>query len=347
MDKGKLEISLLEEILKMKGYENVGIISSGRVGTDAAALNISLAKQKVQEYYEDSSEIFLVIKSDPVTFPTSEPGRYVVIVNANDISCTGALPYGFLASIIAPPDTSFSKIELIQKQIHQQCLDLGISILGGHTEISESVQSIVISGHMIGFVTKNYYVPNKLTVGDKILLVGEIGAEGMGIIISEAKESIKRILDEEELEEGIRIGERLSLTEIANIINKEFRPVLIHDATEGGVYGALSEILAHRKVGILLNEEPTIHPVLEKLSKWLQFDPYRLISSGLIILATDNHKATQIREFLIEYQIPCSIIGTVTSEKETLKLKEIILDKPKGDEIINALRNLEGIRSER
>lgn len=347
MDEGKLDIALLKEILSKKGYRNEGIISSGEVGTDAASLDISLAQKKAQEFYDNFSDTYLIVKSDPVTFPTSEPGKYAVIVNANDISCTGAIPYGFLTTIIAPPNTSFEELELVQKQIHQQCFDLGISILGGHTEISDSVKRIIVSGHMIGFVPKEYYVSNKLSVEDSIIIAGEIGAEGIGIIISEAANLITNILDDKELEEGGRIGERLSLTDIANIVNKKFHPTLIHDATEGGLYGALSELLLNRDVGIQLNREPKINPILSKLSKWLEFDPFRVISSGLMIFAVSKNITQSVLEFLKEYQIPRSLIGTVTLEKGILRLEDKILEKPKGDEIIVALKNLERIKNER
>ncbi|MHA1197979.1 MAG: AIR synthase-related protein [Candidatus Heimdallarchaeaceae archaeon] len=347
MDEGKLDISLLKEILSKKGYKNEGIVSSGEIGTDAASLDISLAQKKAQEFYDSSSDTYIIVKSDPVTFPTSEPGKYAVIVNANDISCTGAIPYGFLATIIAPPTTKFEDIEQIQKQIHQQCFDLGISILGGHTEISDSVKRIIVSGHMIGFVPKENYVSNKLSAEDSIIIAGEIGAEGIGIIISEGADFIHNILDSNEIEEGVRIGERLSLTEITNIVNKEFHPTLIHDATEGGLYGALSELLPNREVGIQLVGKPKINPILEKLSKRLEFDPYRVISSGLMIFAVNKNITKSVLEFLDDYQIPCSLIGTVTSEKGILRLEDKILDKPKGDEIIVALKNLERMKNER
>ncbi len=347
MDEGKLDIALLHEILSKKGFKNEGIISSGEVGTDAASLDISLAQKKAQEFYNDFSDAYLIVKSDPVTFPTSEPGRYAVIVNANDISCTGAIPYGFLNTIIAPSSTSFEELKSVQNQIHQQCSDLGISILGGHTEISNSVNSIIVSGHMIGFVPKEFYVSNKLSVGESIIIVGEIGAEGIGILISESDEHINNILESEELAEGIAIGEKLSLNDIANSLNRDFRPTLIHDATEGGLYGALKELLFNRDVGIQLKEEPTIHPILRKLSKWLKFSPYRVISSGLMIFAVEENKADKVLEFLKNLQIPCALIGSVTSEKGILKLEDEILDNPKGDEIIIALKNLERIKNER
>ena len=347
MDEGKLDIKRLEKILKLKGFNNDGIISSGEVGADAASLDISLAQRISQQYYNDFSDVYLIIKSDPVTFPTSEPGKYAVIVNSNDIACTGAIPYGFLSTIIAPKKTNFKEIETIQKQIHQQCIDLEISLLGGHTEISDSVEDIIISGHMIGFVPKESYIQNQLIEGESIIIAGEIGAEGVGIIISEASGLLNNILEGEELKDGIEIGNKLSISQIANVLNKKFHPTLIHDATEGGLYGALSELLQSRNVGISLLEEPRIHPVLKKLSKWLEFDPYRVISSGLIIIAIPETKTDAILNYLSQNKIPCSLIGSITSEKGILRLGKQILEKPKGDEIIIALKNLERIKNER
>jgi len=173
-----------------------------------------------------------------------------------------------------------------------------------------------------------------------------VGAEGIGIIISESQASISKILNAAELEEGIKIGGRLNLAEISNLVNKKFRPSLIHDATEGGLYGALSELLHETDVGIELREEPQIHPILQKLSDWLEFDPYRIISSGLVIFAVSKDRTTELLKFLSEYEISCSEIGSVTSEREILRLGDRIIDKPRGDDIIIALRNLERIKNE-
>jgi hydrogenase maturation factor len=200
---------------------------------------------------------------------------------------------------------------------------------------------------MIGFVPKDYYVTNELSVDESIIIAGEIGAEGIGIIISEAAEYITEALSDLELKEGIKIGDCLSLTDIVNLVNKKFQPSLIHDATEGGIYGALAELLVGKEVGIELHEKPNIHPILSKLSKWLDFNPYRIISSGLLIFCISKSKAEGLLNFLSNYQIPCKEIGKVTAEKGIFRLDDRIIDKPKGDEIITALQNLERIKNER
>ena len=346
MHEGKLEITLLKEILKLKGFKNEGIIVSGEVGLDSALIDIDKAKLKAQQFYEDTSEPLLVVKSDPITFPTIEPGKYAVIINANDIACVGGVPFGFLSTIILPPNTSFESVKKIQEQIHLQCLEMEISILGGHTEISNSVINPIVSGSMFGFVPVNYYVESSLREGNVLLSIGYVGAEGTGIIIQEAGNLIHNILDEKELTEGKNIGKQLSISKIALELNKNFKPSLIHDATEGGFYGALSELISFKEVGILLNKQPILSSVTQKLSDWLSINPYRLISSGLILVVIDKKEVEAISKYLNQKNLPFSVIGEVTNEKGVLRFNDEILEKPKSDEIILALQNLGKIKNE-
>lgn len=343
MDEGKLKLPLLKELLKLSGSKNKGVVLAGKIGSDVAIIDIELAKAKANEFYNENSDVYLIEKSDPITFPTSEPGKHVVIVNSNDIACSGALPFGFLSTIIVPKSISFEEIREIQQQMHEQCTKQNIAILGGHTEISTSVNSIVLSGHMFGFVPKTYLIPNKLSHGENIMVIGYAGAEGTGIIIKEGGKRINRILDKDEIKEGRKIGSNINITELALELNRRFKPSLIHDATEGGIYGALSEIVAYTDVGIRLEDDAPISYVTKKLADRLNFNPYRLISSGAIILSTNNKKALNIVEYCNLNNIPCKTIGTVTKSKGEVILDNITIDKPDGDDIVIALKKLENI----
>ncbi|MCG3223302.1 MAG: hypothetical protein H7647_02465 [Candidatus Heimdallarchaeota archaeon] len=343
MDEGKLKLPLLKELLKLSGSKNKGIVLSGKIGSDVAIIDIELAKDKANEFYNENSDVYLIEKSDPITFPTSEPGKHVIIVNSNDIACSGALPYGFLSTIIVPKSMDYEEIHEIQEQMHEQCKKQNIAILGGHTEISSSVNSIILSGHMFGFVPKAFLIQNKLSLDEKIIAIGYTGAEGTGIIIKEGGKRINRILDKDEIKEGRRIGSNINITELALELNRRFRPSLIHDATEGGVYGALSEIVAYTDVGIILEDDAPISCVTKKLAERLNFNPYRLISSGAIILSTNREKALDVVEYCKLNDIPCKIIGTVTKSKGEIILDNITIEKPDGDAIIKALEELEKI----
>jgi len=346
MDEGKLPLSLLKDIINLKGYENEGVLEAGKVGGDVAIIDIEKGKNKAQEYYENTSKVLVVIKSDPITFPTPEPGKYAVIVNSNDLACAGAIPFGFLPTIIAPYGISFQEISEIQKQIHDQCISLEISILGGHTEISKSVNSVIVSGHMIGFVPSDFSIPNKLSPGDLVLAIGYIGAEGIGIIIEEAGNLSKTVLTEEDIEEGKKIGLNIGVIRLALELNKKFQPSLMHDATEGGIFGALTELIAYREIGIEMKTKPSVSLIIQKLAKWLKFDPYRLISSGLLIVGAKKEKINNIIDYLKKQSIPFTIVGEVVRGEGELLLEDKILSQPIGDEIVTALRNLARIKND-
>lgn len=340
MEEGKLPLEKLRSLLKFEGYSNDGIVMKGGVGLDVAVIDLEQAANSAQQFYGSNEPCTLVVKSDPITFPTAEPGKYAVIVNSNDISCAGAIPFGFLATIIAPPNTSFEEIMAIQQQMHEKCLELKISLLGGHTEISASVNSIIVSGHMFGFVPKDFLVNNKLVVGDKILVIGYVGAEGTGIIIDEAGDKIREILSEDEIKNGKNIGKNILVLNTSLELNKHFKPSLFHDVTEGGIWGALNEMVKYTQVGIELNKLPPISKVTKKLAKWLEFDPYRLISSGALIVAIAEDKVEKVSEFLKQKDIPFSIIGTVTEQPGKVIYRSESILPAKGDAIIDALKNL-------
>jgi len=347
MKEGKLELSLLQELLTYNGYKNCGIISKGEVGRDNAVININKAISLAQEFYNSKEECMLVVKSDPITFPTPEPGRYAIIVNSNDLGCSGALPFGFLATIIAPPSAEYETIKEVQKQIHESCLKLKISVLGGHTEISSAVKSIIISGHMFGFVPKDYCVPNNLHLGDKIVQIGYAGAEGTGIVISEAGELIDTILLPDEKQEGKRIGTEISVLQMALKINKLYKPNLIHDATEGGIFGALYELVAYKDLGLDLDNEPLVSPVTRKISNWLKINPYNLISSGALIVMLDKQKAKRLCINLKNKGVPCKVLGTVVDKPGVVTLNGKKLEKPVSDEIVVALKKLGDLKNDR
>ncbi len=340
MDEGKVPIEKLEKMMKLQGFLNSGVVTAGEIGKDAAVVNFLEAQRKAQKYYNSSKEAFIVLKTDPITFPTPEPGKYAVLVNANDVACSGALSFGFLPTLIYPPSTTFEKILEIQEQIHDECMELGITILGGHSEISNSVNTPIVSGNMIGFVPSEYLVPNDLKLGDQILIVGYPGTEGTGIIIAEAGTKITSILNEDEVKCGIALGSSLSISQLIIELNKKFQPNLFHDLTEGGCFGALYELVKFKDVGIKLFTKPSLSSVTKKLASSLSFDPYYLISSGAFFVSANPETILEIQEYLSNKSYHCQVIGEVTEEGSIVRLGELIIQEPNGDEITTALKNL-------
>ena len=78
----------------------------------------------------------LVAKSDPITFATDRIGWYTVHVNANDLACLGATPRWLLATALLPEQWEEADVRGLFDDLGTTCTALGITLVGGHTEIT-------------------------------------------------------------------------------------------------------------------------------------------------------------------------------------------------------------------
>ena len=135
---GKLPASLMDSLLQqIRDQTTDSRVKIGpHMGQDTAII--------------DMGEKYLVAKSDPITFATESIGYYVVNVNANDIATSGARPRWFQSTILLPEkNTTEDLVVDIFGQISTECEKLGISIIGGHTEVSFGIDRPIIMGTML------------------------------------------------------------------------------------------------------------------------------------------------------------------------------------------------------
>ncbi len=341
MEEGKLPINLLDKLIAtdIKGIQ--GVIQGPQVGCDVAVIDYIQAIKRAQQFYNSKEKVYVVFKTDPITFPTPDPGRYSVVVNANDVVTSGAIPYGFNATIILPLNSSPDQVFQIQKGIHEVCYKMNIAVLGGHTEISSSVNTPIISGAMLGFVPKDYYVPREITKGDVMLCVGWCMKEGAGIIASEGYKKLVKKMSKSSLEKLIELGSEISIVDSALEINKKYQPGLMHDATEGGILGAAYETIVPEGFGLELESEkfPFTKETLE-LCEILGVNPFRVISSGTLLVVITEEKANELIKNSTE-KTPIAKIGKITAKEKTITLDGEKIQPPGPDAIIDALKKLE------
>ncbi len=341
MEEGKLPLDLLDKILDDIEKLPDSIIQGPQVGADVAVIDYHKAIKQTQAFYQSKEKVFLVYKTDPITFPTPNPGKYAVIVNANDVVTSGAIPFGFNATIILPIGSSTKDVFNIQHGIQQECKKNNIIILGGHTEFSSSVFTPIISGAMLGFVPKDYYVPREINEGDVMFCVGWCAKEGAGIIANEGFKELSKHMGKSLLDILIKLGKDISVVNVALKINRKNQPGLMHDATEGGVLGAVYETIAPSDFGIKLHSEKfPLTNETTKVCKLLEVDPLKVISSGTLLVITSESKAKKIKKESTK-EIPIKIIGEICSKKNGITLDGEIIPPPGPDAIIEALRKLE------
>src|SRR5712692_4018562 len=167
---GKLRAELLERLLGKFAPSSPRVVVGPRVGEDAAVL--------------DMGDRYLVATTDPITFVTEDLARYALVVNANDLAARGATPKWFLATCLLPEGrTTEETVETLFGQLGAACRELGVSLVGGHTEITYGLDRPLVVGTMLGEVPKDKLVTTGgARPGDMLLLTKGIPVEGTSII---------------------------------------------------------------------------------------------------------------------------------------------------------------------
>ncbi len=309
---GKLPLEDLSRLLSRYTRKDPGIIVTPGIGKDATVISFG--------------DKYLVAKTDPITFAADQIGWYAVHINANDIAAMGGIPRWFLATLLLPEGkTGPQEVEEIFQQISEACEELGVILCGGHTEISYGINRPIVVGQMLGEVEKEKLVsPDKIQLGDEIILTKGIAIEGTALIAREWKK-----LRGELNEEGIRKCQELlhfpgiSVVREARIANEVAAVHAMHDPTEGGLATGLLELADAAAVGLRV-EMNQIHvlPETELLCEKLKLDPLGLLASGALLITAAAKDSEKVIRALAAEGICASVIAKVWERKKGIKVVE-------------------------
>ncbi len=298
---GKLPNDLLEDFLDEFNIHDPSVLINAGVGEDAAAVDI--AKEEV-----------LVIKSDPITFATDSIGHYAVLINANDIATSGADPRWFLTTLLFPPGVTPSAIRRVMHELASMCRRWNITLCGGHTEITDAVTRAVITGMMVGTVSKDRLVDKRnIQPGDSVLLTKALAVEGTAIIARDHGDRLRALgMAESEIEACKQLLPGISIIEEAKIAGGSGWTTAMHDVTEGGLATALAElsIAGGYRIQINMDDIPVL-PLTKKICGLLHIDPLGLIGSGSLLICCRNDKSDPLMEKMKQAEIDITRIGEV------------------------------------
>jgi hydrogenase maturation factor len=279
-----------------------------RVGEDVAAVLLG----------EDN---VLVLKSDPVTFATDAIGRYAVIVSANDVATCGARPRWLLSSLLFPPESTATDILEVMRDLAGVAAEIGATVCGGHTEITDAVTRPVAVCQVAGTVSRSRLIDKRgMGAGDTIMVTKGIALEGCSIIAREfGAELQRRGIPEAALERcrGFLSRPGISILEEARIAAGSEGVSAMHDVTEGGIATALEELSAAGGHRIRIN--PAAIPILPEadlICRALDIDPMGLIASGSLLITCRPAASRELMKRLRDGGIAVTPIGEVLGPGE-------------------------------
>lgn len=305
---GKLNNDQLKRIIMDSiSYKRPEVLLRASVGEDCAGI----------EFGDD----ICLLSTDPITGAANEVGKLAVHISCNDIASNGAKPMALLLTILAPESTTEEELKWIMQDASEEAAKLEVEIVGGHTEITNAVNRIVVSSTAIGKQHKSQMFSNgSVSLGDKIIMTKWAGLEGTGIIAFEKENELKSFLSDDEIKASQQMLDHLSVVREGYIAGK-FGVTSMHDVTEGGLLGGIWEICEGVSLGAVVNYEAiAIHELTHKICDHYQINPLRLISSGTMIMTVPPQHAEDLVDELQAEGISASVIGEITS-------KDVYLDK--------------------
>jgi hydrogenase maturation factor len=288
---------MLRAVYSHGGKRNSRLVLGPGIGRDTAI--VRLAKRLV------------VLTADPVTGTTKHIGEHSVQINANDIAATGARPVWYVCTLLLPPGTSEKALARIMSGIDRASRNLGITVAGGHTEVTRRLERPLIAGFMIGELGNRVLSSANMHIGDWILMTKTAGIEGTMILASEYQGRLKRVKPET-IRKAQGFAKNISVVEEAMSISKIVGVHALHDPTEGGVLNGLWEMAEASGLGLEIwaYRIPIANETFEICSQ-LHLDPLKLMSSGCLLVAVTPNSVGRVMKTLRDRGVMVSEVGRV------------------------------------
>jgi len=330
---GKLDPIMLQQLVfKRLGKKDPRVLLGPSIGEDATVI--------------DFGDKALLVHSDPITGAIENVGWLAVNICTNDIATRGVRPLWILTVLLLPNTVDSAQLKNITTQIDEAAKELGVAVVGGHSEVTPGIDRPIIVTTALGETPKEKFVRTSgARIGDSIIVTKGAAIEGTAILSHELESFLQRKIDKKTIERAKKLIKRISVVKDALTAIEVGGVHAMHDATEGGVAGGLQEIAWASNVGIIAYEkEISISKETEAICQALEIDPLRTIGSGALIISAQPKKTVDILAALKGKGIHATVVGKVVDKKEGTYIvrrdgTKFDLSKPVKEELWKALKN--------
>lgn len=329
LEAGKILPRILEEVVfKRSGARRKEVLLNPGIGEDTSVIDLG-------------GEL-LVATTDPVTGADEKAGWLAVKVALNDLGAAGAEPVAIVVTLLLPEGSCLGLLQAIMDDVHQACLEENVSVAGGHTEVTPGLDRPIISITALGKTRgRKVLTAGGARDGDEILVTKWAGMEGTAILVRDFRDAFRAILSDAEIEEAEGLLWKVSVIQDGKLA-AENGASGCHDATEGGVLGAIYEMCEAAGLGAEIDAARIpVLPVTRKVARFTGIDPLKLVSSGCLVVAVRDGAA--LREVYGKCGLTAEVVGRMTSGRRTLlrERKSLTLEAPQSDELWRARERLD------
>ncbi|WP_424013528.1 AIR synthase family protein [Halorubrum xinjiangense] len=322
---GKLGPESLATALAATGAADSAVTQGPAYGEDAAAIDLTGAGET------------LVVAADPLSLAAESVGTLAVHVACNDVAASGADPR-WLTHTLFLPDDDPDRLRTVVDQVDATARDIGLSVVGGHTEVLDALDRPLCSMTAMG-TTDRFVSSGGAEPGDRLLLTKGAAIEATAILATDFREEcLEAGVSAATLDAAADFLDEVSVVPDAAAVRDA--ATALHDPTEGGVATALVEMASASGAAFAVERDAVpVRPETRACCDALGVDPLATFGSGALLAAVPPERVDEALDALDAAGIEGAEIGVVEAgEREeaaegTVRIDGEPLAEPPRDEL--------------
>ena len=264
----------------------------------------------------DLGEQVLVVNTDPIIYAADRIGTLGVNIASNDLAASGAEPRWLTVTYLLPDDNEENYLDKITGQVDKVSKELGLAVVGGHSEYISNIERPFLSLTCLGLAEK--YIPTGgVKPGDRLILTKGAGIEATGILATDFRDKLAEELPASLLDEGADRLNQLSVVPEGLTLNEY--ATAMHDPTEGGVVAGLVEMASASGLAFKIDRnEIIVNSDTKRICRTAGVDPLKVFGSGALLASVPADKSRDALEEILDSGIKASIIGEARPSDEPL-----------------------------
>jgi hydrogenase expression/formation protein HypE len=307
---GKATAELFDQvILRRLGAKDPDVLVGPEHGVDVGVVRVA-------------DGVALALTADPVfvvpAYGWERAAWFAVHILASDAATSGLSLRWMAVDLNLPPEVTDEELTTLWDAFHRTCRDIGIAVVTGHTARYEGCAWPMVGGAvcMAAGPEDRYVTPKMARPGDAIVVTKGAGIEATALFAATFPERLARNLGEDVVKAADALFERMTVVPEAAVARefglRDEGVTSMHDATEGGVLGGLTEVASASGVGMRVQQARIpLRPEVRAVCEHAGMDPYTSISEGTLICTVVPGRADAFVSALGDAGIDAAVVGQV------------------------------------
>jgi hydrogenase expression/formation protein HypE len=302
-DLGKVDAEFLAETV----YPHLGagrddVALGPRAGVDFGVLSVG--------------EAAVVLAADPVSIIPGlgfdRAARFALDVVLADVAVSGLPPTHVTVSLTLPPETTDDQFARLWTALSEEAADLGVSVVAGHTARYGECSYPWVGGATALAVgdPDDVVRPDGARPGDALVVTKGPAVETVGLLTTLFGDRMD--LPPDVLADARDRFAEATATRDATTAAAAGPVTAMHDATEGGLQGALCEVASAAGVRLDVDTDAVpVRPGVREVCAYLGVEMWHVTTAGSLVVAVDPAGVDPVLDALRDRGTTAAAVGTV------------------------------------